>query len=158
MIVIDVSKEENNRVRILITEYQQGNIAAREFDKRSWTVAAIFLPFSLGLIGLSLTKDIIEQGLGVQFLLAFCSVALYSLYVGIDWRHGVWSREIYTRLHQIEKELDMQLHTRIHARDELKKRGKWKLRYHLGRIRTYIRLFIPILCVLWALRICIFIG
>jgi hypothetical protein len=129
-----------------ITEYIQGNEVVRHFDKIEWTIGSIFIPVSLGLLGLSFTDPVIKFSPSSLIVLSLASFSLYLIFVSVDVRYSWFGSVAFERLRAIEKELGMDLHTSIHSRDH-----KQSMRL-VRTIRFLIVLVFAFLILAWILR------
>lgn len=145
--------EEDKQFKTYIIEYELGNALARHYDTRSWTAATIFIPVSFSLIGVSfVSEEIAKKPIPALIVLAASSVLLYLLWLLIDWRYSQYCQTIFPRLHELEEKLSMYLHRGIHAQDQKLRKKKGRL-FIFYRIRTWVRLMIFFLGILWGLRI-----
>lgn len=122
-----------------ITEYVQGNEAVRHFDKIEWTIGSIFIPVSLGLLGLSFTDPVIRYSPSSLIVLFLASISLYLIFLGVDVRYSWFGRIAFQRLRTLEKDLGMQLHTSIDDSDRsLSMRRARTVRFLIGLVLVFL--------------------
>ncbi|MDD4874318.1 MAG: hypothetical protein PHE15_05020 [Dehalococcoidales bacterium] len=104
--------EEQNKIENLRLEYQLTQDMAIHYDTMNWTIGTILIAGVFGTIGL------IGEKLSV-----YPTIAVLSFLILIIWRfyykrHKDIQHIKFTRLHEIEKELNLQQHLRIKTADD----------------------------------------
>ena len=137
-----------DKIQKAIAEYEQANELVRQYIIIGWTIGAIFLPVSIGLIAFSFTIDDITRNELIIFALS--SILTYSFWLLFSLRFRWYIKIIFERIRELEEILSMDLHSRIHQLDE-EKCGKksiksWSIAYAgLGS-----------LIIIWIFRIFVF--
>lgn len=132
---------------IALTEYAQGNELVKHYDTLDWIVGSIFIPISLGLLGLSYTDQAIKQIPSSLIVLAIASISIYFIWLCLDNRYGYFCKIIYSRLREIERQYGMDLHQKIHRIDSAQPFRETR------RASFWIKIIGIVLCVIWFVRI-----
>lgn len=133
--------------KIALEEYVQGNELVRHYDAIDWVVGSIFIPLSLGLLGLSLTEPVLESDPWSSIVLCITSLFIYGIWLCLDSRYSFYSQIVFHRLHELERKCGMDLHFRIHQVDSARRfRRIW-------RVRFWIRMFVIPLIIAWVIRV-----
>jgi len=139
-IKVDTNQNASERVKILLTEYEQVSNFIRHYNTMIWTIASIFLPFSWVSLyyAISIGK--------YYFPLAIGSIGLSVLWILIYERWNLYRRTGFKKLHELEKKLSLNFHHTVTAAD---KGVKQKIVSHKSIVKLNLILIIIAWLVLW---------
>lgn len=135
------------RVKALLTEYESCHTTKYHYDSVRWTIASIFVGFSLTTFGVSF----LDKANAVLPVLLLASFSISLFVIAIAWYEHVnpWIETSQDRLWEIEAQLsqyfgiDVRLHRLIRA-----KSGRFE-----GRGTMIKNFLVVIVIVFWGLRI-----
>ncbi len=133
-------------MKALLTEYEACQTNRNHYDSVRWTIASIFIGFSLTTFGVSFLNG--ANTIVAVFLLASFSILLFLIAIAYYEHVDPWIETSQDRLWQIEDQLqDLGLVVRLHHMID-EESGRYEGR---GTLITYI--LIAIVVMFWALRI-----
>ena len=139
-----LTKEE----QLLLKEYEIGEKLRDSYFRTSWVTTSIILPICFSLIGLSYTDSLLSLERWALIPLAITSFFLGCFWRWYIWRYAVILASILRRAREIEKELGLKLHNKIHEEDiaRTKYRGLRRA-FWLNNIMLFL------LLIAWVVRI-----
>lgn len=137
------SKALSREDRILFKELSLAESLRESYFKHSWVLTSILLPVAFGLVGLSFSEPLLNLDWFELLPLMLTSVLLGCIWFRYVGRYAGYLQSIYNRFKDIEKDLGMNLHSRIDVDDPKK--------YH--RLVWVNTAAIASLVVVWGLRL-----